>query len=326
MGWNDRKKGTMGIAILHGILTSLAEIHGPKPLQTPSGTSTPQDNLPERLPSRFIACVRSSESAKRVKQSLWEHSASLKVVRGENISAINQSEVVILACRPNGVKALLSEPGMAKALHGKLLVSVCAGITTGHIEEALHGAIPQKDPEEDGRCRVVRAMCNTAALIRESMTVIAATEPPLPPPTQALITWIFKRIGDVIFLPAHNMNASTALCGSGPAFFSLMLEAAVDGAVAMGLPRPEALKMATQTMRGTAGLVQHGEPPAMLREKTCIAGGCTIGGVMVLEEGRARGTISRAVREATAIASGLGQGGQGVDGAGYSSSLGGSWY
>ena len=199
--------GTMGIAILQGILTSLSEMQGPRPLQTPSsGASTPLEEIPPRLPSRFIACVQTAESAKRVKGALWEHSASLKVVRGENLAAVAQSEILLLACRPYQVRDLLGQPGMAKALHGKLLISVCAGITVEQIEIALHGAVSPKDPEEDGRCRIVRAMCNTAALIRESMTVIASPEPPLPLQTQTLVTWIFKRIGDVVFLPARHMD------------------------------------------------------------------------------------------------------------------------
>ncbi|UKZ63401.1 uncharacterized protein TrAtP1_004631 [Trichoderma atroviride] len=103
------------------------------------------------------------------------------------------------------------------------------------------------------------------------------------------------------------MNASTALCGSGPAFYALFLEAAVEGAVAMGLPRAEATRMATQTMRGTTGLIQSGEHPALLREKVCTPGGCTVNGVLVLEEERVRGTISKAVREATLVAGQLGK-------------------
>ena len=312
----------MGIAILSGILSSLSELHGPKPLQTPSsGTSTPAEDVPSRLPSRFIACVRSPESAKRVKGTLWEYSSMLKVVRHENIAAVQQSEVVLLACKPYMVKGLLSESGMAKALHGKLLISVCAGVTVEDIEIALHGAVPVKDPEEDGRCRIVRAMCNTAALIRESMTVITETNPPMPHDVQTLVTWIFKCIGDVVYLPPGNMAASTALCASGPAMFALMLEAAIDGAVAMGLPRAEATRMATQTMRGTTGLVASGEHPAILREKVCTPGGCTIGGIMVLEEGRARGTISRAVRESAVVASQLRQDVQLVSGARFNINL-----
>ncbi|CAM1505367.1 Fc.00g110040.m01.CDS01 [Cosmosporella sp. VM-42] len=301
--------GTMGIAILNGILTSLSEMQGPRPLQQPSsGASTPVEEIPQRLPSRFIACVKSSGGAKRVKGALWEHSSILKVVHNDNLAAVQQSEVVLLTCKPHLVKEILSEPGIAKALHGKLLISICAGVTVDDIEIALHGAVSCKDPEEDGRCRIVRAMCNAAALIRESMTVIAASSPPLDPSTQHLVTWIFKRIGDVSFLPASNMDASTALISSGPAFFALVLEAAIDGAVAMGIPRYEAQRMAVQSMRGMTGLVQHGEHPAILREKISTAGGCTIGGLLVLEEGRVRGTVSRAVREASVVASQLGQG------------------
>jgi pyrroline-5-carboxylate reductase len=245
---------------------------------------------------------------------LWEHSSIVKVVQNENLAAVQQAQVVLLGCKPYMVNNVLGEPGMADALKGKLLISVCAGITAEHMEIALHGSMPTTDPDEDGRCRVVRAMCNTAALIRESMTVIGITDPPLPPNLKTLVTWIFRRIGDVVYLPSNNMDACTALCGSSPAMFALMLEAAIDGAVAMGLPRAEAQRMATQSMRGTTGLVQSGEHPALLREKVCTPGGCTIGGLLVLEEGRARGTISRAIREATVVASQLGKGVQGVNG------------
>lgn len=309
----------MGIAILSGILASLQELSGPRPLQTPSsGTSTPQEEVPEHLPSRFIACVRRPESAKKVKSALWEHSTLLKVVQNDNVTSVQAAGVIILACKPYMVQELLSEPGMAKALHGKLLISICAGVTVAQIEKALHGAVPAQDPEVDGRCRIVRAMPNTASMIRESMTVIGTSTPPLPPQTAGLVTWIFKRIGDVVYLPPANMDASTALCGSGPAFFALMLEAAIDGAVAMGLPRAEAQRMAAQTMRGTAGLVLNGDHPALLRDKVSTPGGCTIGGLLVLEEGRVRGTVARAVREATVVASQLGKGVQGVNGTRFS--------
>ncbi|KAF5639871.1 pyrroline-5-carboxylate reductase [Fusarium sp. NRRL 52700] len=308
--------GTMGVAILSGILNSLAEMQGPKPLQSipRSGTSTPGDEVPERLPSRFVASVATAAGAKRVKGALWEHSSILKVVHNDNIGAVQQAEVVLLTCKPWMVKEILSEPGISKALHGKLLISVCAGITVEDIEIALHGAVPSKDPEEDGRCRIVRAMCNTAAVIRESMTVIASPSSPLDHATESLVTWIFRRIGDVVYLPTRHMDASTALCASGPAFFALVLEAAIDGAVAMGIPRADAQRMATQSMRGTAGLVQSGEHPALLREKVCTSGGCTIGGVLVLEEGRVRGSVSRAVREAAVVAGQIGKGADGVNG------------
>lgn len=292
----------MGIAIANGVLSSLA-----------AGV-TPGDDVPASLPSKFIACVRSEKSADRVKTALAAHSSRVEVVRNDNVASVAKAQVVLLACKPYMVKDVLGVDGMADALKGKLLVSVCAGITAEAMEEAIYGKVLTGNASEDGRCRCIRAMCNTAALIRESMTVIGISTPPLADKDNVLITWIFKQIGDVIFLPANNMDASTALAGSGPAMFLLMLEAATDGAVAMGVPRAEARRMAAQTMRGATGLVQSGEHPAVLRENVCTPGGCTIGGLLVLEDGGARGTISRAIREATVVASQLGKGVQNVNG------------
>lgn len=293
----------MGIAILSGILSSLSDIQSNSKQSVPE--LAPADETPARLPSKFIACVRRPESAKKIKQALEKHLEAVEVVQNDNVEAVKQADVVLLGCKPYMVADILKAEGIAAALSGKLLISICAGVT----QEQIRGYLPSNSD-----CTIVRAMPNTASGIRESMTVIATSTPPLPSETSALITWIFKRIGDVVYLPANNMDASTALCGSGPAFFALMLEAAIDGAVAMGIPRAEAQRMAAQTMKGAAGLVLAGEHPAILRDKVSTPGGCTIGGLLVLEEGRVRGTVARAVREATGVASLLGKGVQGVNG------------
>jgi pyrroline-5-carboxylate reductase len=305
----------MGIAILSGILSSLYEIQPQKSLflQSTSGTSTPAEEIPSRLPSKFIACVRRPESAKKIKKALAAHLKAVKIVQNDNVAACQEADVVLLGCKPYMVKDILEVEGMKAALSGKLLISICAGVPVEQIEGVLYGP-DGNNTDGKPKCTVVRAMPNTASGIRESMTVIATSVPPLPAETSSLVTWIFKRIGDVVHLPASTMDASTALCGSGPAFFALMLEATIDGAVAMGLPRAEAQRMAAQTMRGAAGLVLAGEHPALLRDKVSTPGGCTIGGLLVLEEGRVRGTVARAVREATVVASQLGKGVQGVNG------------
>ncbi|KAL2155985.1 hypothetical protein VTH82DRAFT_729 [Thermothelomyces myriococcoides] len=300
--------GTMGIAILSGILSSLDEIQD---ANISSGTSTPlyETSTSTRLPSRFIACVRRPESARKLKNTFTRHLNVVEIAQNNNVAAVQRADIILLACKPYMVNEVLSEPGMAAALEGKLLISILAGVTEAQIEKTL----AEVNSAPVG-CRVVRAMPNTASLIRESMTVIGISDPPLDPDTLGLVTWIFKRIGDVVYLPPSTMDVCTALCGSGPAFFALMLEAAIDGAVAMGLPRAEAQKMAAQTMKGAASLVLNGDHPALLRDKVSTPGGCTIGGLLVLEEGRVRGTVARAVREATVVASQLGQGVQGVNG------------
>ncbi|KAL2181822.1 pyrroline-5-carboxylate reductase dimerization-domain-containing protein [Thermothelomyces heterothallicus CBS 202.75] len=305
--------GTMGIAILSGILSSLDEIQDANAKPASSGTSTPlyETSATTRLPSRFIACVRRPESAKKLKNTFACHLSAVEIAQNDNVASVRRADVILLACKPYMVKEVLSEPGMAAALEGKLLISILAGVTETQIATTLAEANGGSAP---AGCRVVRAMPNTASLIRESMTVIGISNPPLDPDTLGLVTWIFKRIGDVVYLPPSTMDVCTALCGSGPAFFALMLEAAIDGAVAMGLPRAEAQKMAAQTMKGAASLVLNGDHPALLRDKVSTPGGCTIGGLLVLEEGRVRGTVARAVREATVVASQLGQGVQGVNG------------
>ncbi len=308
----------MGISILSGILTSLSDLSSPTSSKSSqSGTSTPNSNeqpLPSRLPTNFIACVRRHESAKRIKKALGHLTTSLTILENENLKGVEKADVILLGCKPQMVRDVLGSAEMRDALRGKLLISILAGVPVSQIEEVLYGSVSQADPEEEGRCRIVRVMPNTASLIRESMTVISTPTPPLPPTLNALVTWMFSQIGRVVHLPASNMDASTALCGSGPAFFALVLEAMADGAVAMGLPRAEAQLMAAQTMRGTTGLVLNGEHPAIVREKVETPGGCTIGGVLVLEEGRVRGIVAKAVREATVVASQLGQGRQGVNG------------
>ncbi|KAF3010172.1 delta 1-pyrroline-5-carboxylate reductase [Neopestalotiopsis sp. 37M] len=310
--------GNMGIAILSGILASLNSLRGPRPLQ--SDPSAPAEEVPSSLPTRFIACVRTPATAKRVKKELWQHTSCVKVVQKDNVAAVQRSEIILLACKPHAIKPILSEPGMAKALHGKLLISICAGITVSHIEGILTASEPTSVADADAvdgdknRVQIIRALANTASVIGEGMTVIADSNVPPPPQVATLVTWIFRRIGDVVYLPVHSMDASTALVGSAPAFFSLVLEAAIDGAVAMGLPRDEATRMAAQSMRGTAAMVLAGEHPASVRDKVATPGGCTIGGLLVLEEGGVRGAVSRAVRESSCIASALGCGETGVNG------------
>lgn len=294
----------MGIAILSGIFASLAESKNglafPRSTSQ-SGTSTPMEEAPQQLPSRFIACVRRPESGKKVRAAFAEYAADITYIVNDNLTGIRGSDVILLCCKPQMVSEILTADGVKEALKGKLLISILAGVSVKQIEITLYGSESNNDPDEDGRCRIVRAMPNTAAAVRESMTVIANSTPPLPPAQSSLVTWIFSRIGRVVRLPPTALDASTALCGSGPAFMALVLEAIADGAVAMGLPRAEAQMMAAQTMKGAASIVLNGEHPAILRDKVSTPGGCTIGGLLVLEEGRVRGSVARAVREVSAF-------------------------
>jgi pyrroline-5-carboxylate reductase len=119
---------------------------------------------------------------------------------------------------------------------------------------------------------------------------------------------IFSAVGKCRILDEKHFDAATALAGSGPAFVCVFLEAMVDGAVMMGMPRKDATELAAQTMQGAAKMVlQSGMHPAAIKDSVTTPGGCTIAGLMNLEDGRLRSTVARTIQAATEHAAGLGK-------------------
>jgi len=300
----------MGIAITSGLLSSLhpqSSLHRLAPgyprweSHTP-GVSTPTNDAESdpTLPSRFIACVNREESAKRLRgefRSLVGGEAIEVTVR-QNIAAVQQSDVVLLCCKPQVAHLILNESGAKEALAGKLLISILAGIT---IAQLSNWVLPSTT--------IIRAMPNTPCRIREGMTVVSN----LPPSdseglNKEIILKIFSSIGRCRFLDERHFDACTAVSGAGPAFACIFLEAMADGGVMMGLPRAEALELAAQSLQGAARMaLQPGAHPAQLKDSVTTPGGCTIAGLLVLEDGRVRSTIARAIQAAADRASELGQ-------------------
>jgi len=300
--------GTLGTAILNGILSAYSSGGGPRPGATPNTT---QPSTPAHLPTTFFACVKRPESASRLKKvfpqspspSLSLPTAALNplnppvtILTADNVKGVQLSDIIILGCKPQMVAEILHADGMQEAIAGKLVISILAGTTLAQ----LTALVPPS-------CRVIRVMPNTASKIRESMTVISCEPSLVPQEERDMVLWIFSQIGRAVFLSEKHMDASTALCGSGPAFYALVLEAMADGGVMMGLPRLEAQMMAAQSMKGAAGLVLAGQHPAIIREQVSTPAGCTMSGLLVLEDGRLRSTLARAIQDATRVASGLGK-------------------
>ncbi|EMD38397.1 hypothetical protein CERSUDRAFT_113553 [Gelatoporia subvermispora B] len=298
--------GTMGVAVLSGVLASLDAQIG-IPLSQPKweshtpGTVTPRVSDDESLPARFLACVSREETVKKLQATFFTAGSlgsSVEVLAGQNVRAVQEANVILLCCKPQLAHTILSEPGMKEALDGKLLISILAGVT---ISQLVAWVLPTT--------KVIRAMPNTPCKIREGMTVVSTL-----PPSDSLelermiILNIFSSIGRCRFLDEKHFDACTALSGSGPAFACIFLEAMADGGVMMGLPRAEALELAAQTLQGTARMtLQGGAHPAQLKDAVTTPGGCTIAGLLALEDGRVRSTIARAIQVATERASELGQ-------------------
>src|SRR2546423_9991325 len=131
--------GTLGISILSGILASITQAStSPSPAYPDSGTATPTtDSPPPRTPTKFTACIRRPESAKRIRNALREYPQPVTILQNENVKGVETADVVILGCKPQMVNDILSAKGMREALAGKLLLSIWACVPGTQIEEVL---------------------------------------------------------------------------------------------------------------------------------------------------------------------------------------------
>lgn len=215
-----------------------------------------------------------------------ENHLKVKIVR-ENKSVVQNSEVIIMAVKPQNLgEAVMSLAPQITA--DKLLISILAGIPTSRIEELL--------PDE---IHVIRVMPNTPALVGCGTTVLAggsrATEEDIHTASE-----IFQCVGNVSILPEKLMNAVTGLSGSGPAYVYMIIEALADGGVMAGLPRDVALRLAADTVYGSARMVQETQRhPGQLKDMVTSPGGTTIYGLHQLEKAGVRGSIMDAVLAAT---------------------------
>lgn len=324
--------GTLGTAILRGLLagsadgsltgSSVQDSRSPNQ-KSHAGSSKPHRNIHSSLqdeglpkPTHFIACVRTSQAVERLRKELAEypHPLPVTVVQGENALAVQAADTILLGCQPKDLNACIGDPSVIKALEGKLLVSIIAGVTIAQIEAILHPPTPTINASKTNgstpssslaTTTIIRAMPNTASFVRASTTVITST-PTATPEALHLVDWLFSTIGSVTHIPDSQFDVCTALCGSTPAFFALFLESLLDGAVALGLKRSEAQTMAAETMKGAAMLMLAGEAPEQLREKVATPGGSTIQGLLELERKAVRGTVADALIRCTAAAGGLG--------------------
>jgi pyrroline-5-carboxylate reductase len=216
-------------------------------------------------------------------------------VLDDNAAVVRESQVVIVALKPDVVREVL--PGLADDLTAAhLVVSIAAGVTLAELER-LAGR---------GK-RLVRVMPNTPSLVGAGAAGYALG----PNATQAdgkLVEQLLGAVGLCVPVPERLLDAVTGLSGSGPAFVAMVIEALADGGVLCGLPRATALKLAAQTVLGAARLVQEtGKSPAELKDMVASPGGTTIEGIKVLEHRGLRSALIEAVEAATRKAKELGQ-------------------
>jgi pyrroline-5-carboxylate reductase len=204
----------------------------------------------------------------------------------DNLTAVAEADILAIAVKPQDAGALLGEIG-PKVPPGKLVVSLCAGLPTGFFAARL----PEGTP-------IVRVMTNTPALVDQAMTAISAG-PHATGEHLAIAEEMFRPLGATIRVPESQQDAVTALSGSGPAYFYLLVEAMTDAGILLGLPRQVAHDLIVQTAIGSAVMLRDsGEHPVKLREAVTSPAGTTISAIRELENHGVRAALLAALEAA----------------------------
>lgn len=216
-------------------------------------------------------------------------------VEAEFQKRVPGADLILLCVKPADAPKVMETLRGAGLRRETLLISILAGVGTARLEALLGTDNP-----------VVRAMPNTPATVGEGMTAICAGKHATAAHLE-VARRIFEAVGQCLAIDEHHFNAITALSGSGPGYQFLIMEALAEAGVRVGLPRQLALALVAQTTLGAARMVQvTGRHPASLRDDVTTPAGCTIGGILMLEDGKIRSVLARAVEEATKIAAHLG--------------------
>jgi pyrroline-5-carboxylate reductase len=223
--------------------------------------------------------------------------------------AVQSATFVIVAVKPADVESVISEIAQAAAeaesdSAEQVFVTVAAGVTIGYFESRLPAGTP-----------VIRAMPNAPSLVGAGVSALATGRFATPEQLEE-VSALFGSVGGVLTVSEAQLDAVTAVSGSGPAYFFLMVEALVDAGVGAGLSRAVATELAAQTMAGSAAMLLErmeqerraaGDVPSDLRVDTTAAqlramvtspGGTTAAALHELEYGGLRAAVDSAVRAA----------------------------
>lgn len=236
---------------------------------------------------QVIGSVKHDDSVKRVRDRL-----NIAVTQ-DNREAVEGRDIILLAVKPQNMDQVVRQISDVVTPE-QLVITVAASVTTSFVEKRLAQEVP-----------VIRAMPNTPCVLGAGMTGLApglyAAEAHL-----ALAETIFNAVGRTVRIDESLMDGVTALSASGPAYLYVVIESLAEAGVKLGIPRDISTLLAAQTMYGAARMVLESKAhPALLKDMVTTPAGCTIDGLLELEEGKLRVTLIKAVVKAARRASEL---------------------
>ena len=225
----------------------------------------------------IIACCKSQTTKKRVSKEL-----GIKVTT-DSSKVFSEADIIVIAVKPNQIEGILTTNIEANSTK-KLLISIAAGIKLSTLEKYV--------PDS----RIIRVMPNVCCTVLESASSYTLGSKATKADGEK-VKEILEAIGIAFEIPEEKIDAVTGLSGSSPAYMFMVIDALADGGVLMGLPRDVAIKLAAQTMLGSAKTVlETGKHPEDLKDSVCSPGGTTIEGVKVLEDYGMRAAFISAVQ------------------------------
>jgi len=208
-------------------------------------------------------------------------------VTADNLEVARTAETILIGVKPAFVVAVVRE--IAPVTDGRLVLSLAAGVRVRNMESM-------------SKARLMRVMTNTPTAIGRGATAIAPGARTTPDDL-ARVRSIFDAVGVTVEVNENQIDAVTALAGSGPAFVYTVIEALADGGSKTGLPAEVAAVLATHTVLGAAQLAaETGKSPEELRRMVVTPGGTTAAGLAAMEKLKTAEGLIAAVEAATARA------------------------
>jgi pyrroline-5-carboxylate reductase len=220
--------------------------------------------------------------------------ARFGVVTHTDLSQARLHALIVLAVKPQSLPGVAAE--LATRLDGQLVVSIAAGVRVADLTRWL-----------GGHDRIVRAMPNTPALVQAGIAGLYASTV-VKPDARSQAEMVLRAVGGVVWVESETqLDAVTAVSGSGPAYVFYCIESLEAAAVAQGLSVATARQLALQTFFGSAKLaLESGEEPALLRQRVTSKGGTTERGIAALEAAAVKAAFAQAVNAASLRSAELG--------------------
>lgn len=205
-------------------------------------------------------------------------------VTTDNRHCAQQADIIVLAVKPQVMRSVCQDIAPVVQNTLPLMVSIAAGLECATLDQWLGGGLP-----------VIRVMPNTPSLVGKGAAGLYATDEVKAEQRDA-VTAMFESIGVAVWVDNEDLlHSVTALSGSGPAYFFLILEAMEQAAIANGLESRTARQLAIQTMAGAAEMAARGpEEPAQLKRNVMSPGGTTEQAIKTFEEGGLRELVQKA--------------------------------